>query len=430
MMVVFTIVATQVLKPEQVVMIWGLDLGVTIGFSWESFCVAVGSLVGSTIGLLSLQSTAMLLVRHTLRMNRLCLIGLVGLDPKRAVVATFLMVLGHYLGEGPVLVMLTTVTLGSAILHGAQTQTLRKPMLIWAIALALDPHSALHMVVPVVACGVLGVTAFLLRRNAEEIHDARRSSDLEVAGDGMIGGMLMVLGVVGLFVHELRYPGLGLLLVGLTMRYWGCWKTELVATRTGDLDCTTPGRVDGMTTEIVASTIFRGFPTSNWAAGESFSVMLIIAGCVTDPFIALLGIGVMVARAVWSDLSLRSERFTGMLDYVWEVTAKTDVARSYSVRDGHYVITKGGLHVGNGVGYGGTLHTSYHITGGFNVRIGEDILAPMSMSLSDDSVTYGGPWALAPANIPENGMVTIQYKLGSTGVRVQELQTGVVMKGE
>lgn len=237
----------------------------------------------------------------------------------------------------------------------------------------------------------------------------------------------LVAGVAGVFVPGMQCSGVVLTGVGLLAEYWGFWRNDLTAERTGALQTEHPSMVEGQTEEIVAQKTILKVPTYDWVAGDMLGVMLIIAGIALHNPVAILGVAMLIGKNLFRGVSLRSGRLSAFHDQVWNAAAEPTVVRDYAVPDGHYVINLGGKHVGNGVGFGGTLHTCYHVTGGFNLKIGDAELSPVSMSISDDSVTYGGEWKLPSAEIPENGVVVVQVKTGDTGVRVYGVQTGVVV---
>lgn len=184
-----------------------------------------------------------------------------------------------------------------------------------------------------------------------------------------VTGLLLLTGACAVMVPGLEIVGCAVSAVGLLSRHWGFWQRNFTVERVGDLMSDNPSIIEGRTDDIIANRNHGGVSNASWAASEWVGVLLLIVGCWMQCPVSLLGLLLMAVKShIKADQ--RSDWVSGFMDDKWISLAPAVPQQNYTIRDGLYVVKRGGRHVGNAVGYKGTLHTNYHVTGGHSVLVG------------------------------------------------------------
>lgn len=256
----FMAVATLMLRTEQIVMLWGILMGCSIGLTGSSLFAGFAAALGAGLGLVSLQATTMLLVGNTTGLTHLALYGLVDKRPWVVLAVTVVILVMGVTGLDLLTGVLTALSTAAGLLRGMQIGTLIPGFPVWVIALVCDPSAAHQLLLGLVAAGVVAFA--LLSHHRNKLRNAQRNDSVS---DELVKGLLMVSGVLAVFVPGQEVSGIIMAGVGLLSRYWGFWRDELVAERTGALVSSHPSRMDAKTDEIVANRTYYNVPTSDWA---------------------------------------------------------------------------------------------------------------------------------------------------------------------
>lgn len=218
-------VATLMLRTEQIVMLWGILMGCSIGLTGSSLFAAFAAALGAGLGLVSLQATTMLLVGNTTGLTHLALYGLVDKRPWVVVAVTVVILVMGVTGLDLLTGVLTALSMAAGLLRGMQIGTLIPGFPVWVIALVCDPSAAHQLLLPVglVAAGVVAFA--LLSHHRNKLRNAQRNDSVS---DELVRGLLMVSGVLAVFVPGQEVSGIIMAGVGLlSFGETSSWPSEL-----------------------------------------------------------------------------------------------------------------------------------------------------------------------------------------------------------